>query len=97
MPSNVVLVGFIFILTSSWAIAAEPGKPDRGRMSAAVLPPLPDLPIPGSAEKVMGGQEIKAVMPKERISQTEKPADSSHDLTPSPLVFGGTPENQLVF
>ena len=97
MPSHVVFVGFIFILTSSWAIAVEPGKPDRGRMSSAILPPLPDLPIPGSTEKVIGGQEIKAVMRKEPMTQTENPANSNHDLTPSPLVFGGTPESQVVF
>lgn len=97
MPSNVVLIGLIFIVTSSWAIAVEPSKPDIGRVSSAVLPPLPDLPIPGTSKRVTGGQEVKAATAKESMEKNDRSPVSNHDLTPSPLVFGNTPEGQLVF
>jgi hypothetical protein len=86
----------------SWVVAASETEETRMEtQSSAILPPLPDLPIPGSHSKVSGNKEIQAVTRRNPEVETEKKtittAIEPPAEPPSPLVFGNGDTGKIVF
>ena len=101
MISKMMLLTLAFLLGSTGVDAAELDETRMENQSSAVLPPLPDLPIPGSHAKVSGNKDIQAVTRKNSDGKSEKKnaataTEPSTDV-PSPLVFGNGSTGQIVF
>lgn len=86
----------------SWGVAASETEEARlETRSSAILPPLPDLPIPGSHSKVSGNKEIQAVTRRGPEVEAEKKTITTAIEPPSepasPLVFGNGDTGKIVF
>jgi hypothetical protein len=91
----------LIIAMASWAALGSPHKgSDFAVASSAILPPLPDLPIPGSKTKVIGNQSTEAVQPRKEeraVQNTDTQVETSSDSASSPIVFKTDRAQQLVF
>jgi hypothetical protein len=101
MISKLIPVALALLL-HSWGVAASETEETRlETQSSAILPPLPDLPIPGSHSKVLGNKEIQAVTRRntevEKEKKTITTAIEPPAEPPSPLVFGNGDPGKIVF
>jgi len=101
MTSKDLFATLFLTLYSFTVAAAEPAGTRLETQSSAVLPPLPDLPIPGTHSKVSGNQDIQAVTtrsnePKAETQSAVNTVEPSVE-NPSPLVFGNGSTGQIVF
>lgn len=101
MTSKALFATLAFALSSFSVTASDADDSRLATESSAILPPLPDLPIPGSHAKVSGNQDIQAVTTRNSEPQGEKQnaaaaVDPSAE-NPSPLVFGNGTTGQIVF
>lgn len=93
-------VTLIIVLASPVARGLPSADSDFAMASSAVLPPLPDLPIPGSKTKVMGNQSIEAAQARKEertIQDTPATVEPTPDSSSSPIVFKTDRAQQLVF
>jgi hypothetical protein len=100
MNRNIYFATLIMVMASWSAFGSSTNESEVSMASTAVLPPLPDLPIPGSKSKVTGKQEVKAVTPRKeeaRVVQQDAEAVSADDNSPPPIVFKTDRAGQLVF
>jgi hypothetical protein len=91
----------LIIAVASWDVVALPQKGrEMALSSSAILPPLPDLPIPGSKTKVIGNQGPQAAQPRKEeraIHSTDSKLETSLDASSSPIVFKTDRAQELVF
>lgn len=89
------------IALASWSAVGSPHKEGNSSVtSTAILPPLPDLPIPGSKTKVIGNQSVEAVRPRKEereVQNTDTRTETPSDASSSPIVFKMDRAQQLVF
>lgn len=91
----------LIIALASWSALGSPHTENNSVLASnAILPPLPDLPIPGSKTKVIGNQSFEALQPRKEeraIQTTEIEVERSSDPSSSPIVFKTERAQQLVF
>lgn len=92
----------LIIVMAPWAVLGSPHQENHSVVaSSAILPPLPDLPIPGTKVKVIGNQAVQATQPRKEeeraIQDTSTTSEVTPDSTSSPIVFSTDRAQQLVF
>ena len=91
----------LIMVMASWSVfGSSTHESELSMASTAVLPPLPELPIPGSKAKVTGSQDVKTVSPRKgeaHVVQPDVEAVSARKASPPPSVFETDRAGQLVF
>lgn len=92
----------LIIVMAPWAVLGSPQQENYSVVaSSAILPPLPDLPIPGTQVKVIGNQAVQATPPRKEEEQAIQDTPTTSEVAPdsisSPIVFRTDRAQQLVF
>lgn len=82
---------------SEWSLAAN--EPSLASVSTSVLPPLPDLPMPGTHIKVSGAPKDPADVPKkeEPLKLSTPKEETKTEEKPSLGVFEADRASELVY